>query len=423
MSKMIYLDNNATTIVPPQVIKEMIRWVNKGNPSAGYKTARECQDLMKEFRSFIAKRCNFISYEEDTKYTKDELKRVYHIIFNSGASESNNCIIRSLTDAYKFHTGIIPHIVTSSIEHKSIIECINQLAGLGHLEATFVKPNKLGFIDPSDVKDAIKKNTALITIMSANNETGAIMNIKKIGQIAHDAQVPFHTDAVQSFGKYLLDPIAAHVDAFSVSFHKLHGNKGTGLLVVKKQFMDGFRLMPQVCGSQNCGFRGGTEDIAGIAGAYEATKISWTDRTAKNKLMLDIKKRIMDLLSKRIPCQTYKEYLEAPLSYPIQVVFLSTAEKVYLPNTLLLSVVKRTKPDMCNINLKKLLESKGVIVSIGSACNTSSSKASHVVTEMNVDQYIRKGAIRVSIGDENRIDEADRFVNIFIAALKESLET
>lgn len=415
---MIYLDNNATTIVPPEVIKQTVLWINRGNPSASYKSAVECRELMKEFRNFIATSCNFISYECDTKYTTEELKRCYHIIFNSGASESNNAIVRQVTTAYKFHTKKTPHVIVSSIEHKSLIECVNQLVGLGLIEATFVKPNALGFIEPERVQEAIKSNTALISIMSANNETGAIMNIKAIGKIAHDARIPFHTDAVQTFGKYLIDPLASNVDAFSVSFHKLHGCKGTGLLVIKKQFIDGYHLLPEICGTQNSGFRGGTENISGIAGSYTATKLTWTDRTAKNKRLAEIKKRMITLLSEAMHCQTYREYLEKPLNVPMQIVFISTSEKVYLPNTLMLSVVKRTAPDMCNVELKKKLEAAGIIISIGSACNTSSSKASHVLTEMNVDTLIRKGAVRITIGDENPIDDADKFVGKFLEVLK-----
>lgn len=418
---MIYFDNNATTIVPKEVITETVKYINMGNPSASYKTAVECRALMKEFREFIATRCNFIAYEEKEKYDAESLRKCYHIIFNSGASESNNAIVRSVTTAYKFHTGRTPHVVTSSIEHKSLIECVNQLVGLRLIDATFVKPNRLGFVEPEDVRLAIKPNTCLVTIMHANNETGAINNIRAIGAIAHEAHVPFHTDCAQTFGKMLLDPVACSVDAFSVSFHKLGGCKGSGLLVIKKQLIDGYHLLPEICGTQNCGFRGGTENISGIAGSYMATKLAWTQRDAKNKMLLRIKKRIMELMSQSITCQTLREYLEKPAAVPIQVVFLSTAEKVYLPNTLMLSVVKRTLPDMCNVELKRALEANSIIVSIGSACNTQSSKASHVLYELGADPYIRKGALRISLGDDNTEDQADKFVATFLQVLKQQL--
>lgn len=416
---MIYLDNNATTIVPPNVIRTIVNWINKGNPSADYASAGECKKMMKEFREYLASRCKFINYEPDTKYKPSDLKKVYHIVFTSGASESNNYLLRSVVKSYRFHKkGVIPHIITSAIEHKSIINCAQDLVSMNQIELTIINPDNFGFIDPEDVRKAIRPNTCLISIMSANNETGAINNIKKIGEIAHASQVPFHTDAVQTFGKFLISPVEFNVDAFSVSFHKLHGDKGVGLLVIRKQFVDGYKLLPEICGSQNCGLRGGTENISGIAGAYEATKLSWANRVEKNNTMLSIKKRMIELMIKKVPSQTYREYLESPLKTPIQLVFLSTTEKTYLPNTLLLSVVKRTKPDMCNIDLKKQLEANGVIVSIGSACNTSSSKASHVLSSMGVDMLIRRGTIRISLGDENRLEEADSFVNILVKILR-----
>lgn len=418
MSKpMIYFDNNATTIVPPDVIREMVKWINKGNPSASYRTAVECRTLMKEFRAYIATKCNFISYEEDDKYSAADLPKVYQIVFTSGASESNNTILRSLADAYKFNTSLTPHVIISSIEHKSIIECANQLAGIGRIEVSYVKPDKLGFIQPEDVEKHIKSNTALICVMHANNETGAINNIKRIGMIAHAHQVPFFTDVVQSFGKYCLDPLGMNIDAFSVSFHKLHGPQGVGLLVIKRQFLEGFHLMPQVCGSQNCGFRGGTENIPGIAASFLGTKLTWVDRRAKNDRMKEIKNRIMHELETRIPCQTYADYLVAPLAHPMQIVFMSTSDKVYLPNTLMLAVVAKSI-NICNVKIKKALESAGILVSIGSACNTSSSKASHVLSEMGVDTNIKKGTLRISIAEENTLNEADVFVEKFIQILK-----
>lgn len=415
---MLYLDHNATSIVPKEVIAETVKWINKGNPSASYKSAKECQDMMLKFKKYIADKCGFISYEPNE--TCDDLAKCYHIIFTSGASESNNSIIRMVCSAYRFQTKRIPHIVTSSIEHKSLLECVKQLESIGECEATYVKPDKLGFISPDAVRVSIRPNTALVSIMSANNETGAVNNIRLIGTVAHESKVPFHTDVAQSFGKFMLDPVPV-IDAFSVSFHKLHGMKGVGLLVVKKQFIDGFKLMPEICGTQNCGLRGGTENIAGIAGSALGTLMTWDNRTAKNKLLLNIKKRIMMLLKTKFACQDYSSYINGPLPNAVSIVFMSTDSKLYLPNTLLLAVVKRTLPEMCNVELKKRLEDAGVIVSIGSACNTNSSKASHVLTEMGADRAIKRGTLRVSLGDENVMEDADKFVEIFTACLMSQL--
>lgn len=414
---MLYLDNNATTIMPEEVVRAMIEWTNKGNPSASYRTAEESRAHMKEFRKYIAKTCGFTSYEPDETYS--DMSNVYQIIFTSGASESNNTIIRSVTTSYRFHGKKVPHIVTSSIEHKSLLDCVKQLARLGLIELTLLQPDALGFINPDKVAQAIKPNTCLISIMSANNETGAINNIRRIGEIAHSKQVPFHTDAVQTFGKFLLDPIKSSVDAFSVSFHKLHGPTGIGLLVIKKQFIDGFKLLPEICGSQNCGFRGGTENMPAIAASYAATKYTWSNRVQKNEKLAKMKRSFIALLARKMPTQTYREYLEKPSKHPVQVVIISTTEAVYLPNTILMSVIKRTGKPFCNVDLKKCLADNSVIVSIGSACNTASSKASHVLTEMKISDVMKRGTIRVSLGDDNTPDQMTKAVDILVKCIKE----
>lgn len=416
---MIYLDNNATTIMPNRVVQKVMEWMNKGNPSADYRTARECNKMMKSFRDFIANHCGFISYEEDAKYSQNEMKRVYQITITSCASESNNTIIRSAVEAYGYHTGYIPHVITSAIEHKSLLDCVKHLAITRKIELTFVQPNKMGFIEPEKISSAIRPNTCLISIMSANNETGAINNIKKIGEIAHKNKVPFHTDCVQTFGKFAINPVADNVDAFSVSFHKLHGPPGIGILVIKRQLIEGYHMLPEICGSQNCGFRGGTENIPGIAGAFEGTKYTWEGRQAKNSRMLALKKSIVRGLSEKAPCQTYTEYLMSPSRAPVFMVFLSLTTKDYLPNTLLLSIVKPNAPYVCNVSVKKRLEKMGIITSIGSACNTSSDKASHVLTAMGVDALIKKGALRITIGDETTGQQCAFFVNAMLDILEE----
>jgi cysteine desulfurase len=418
VQSMIYLDNAATTIMPPDVIATLNKWINKGNPSASYKSAEECRKLMKEFREYIAAKCNIISWEEDDCKNSEPSPAHYNIIFTSGASESNNMIIRSVTRSYKFHMKKIPHIITSAVEHKSVIDCVKQLEHLGDIELSIVKPNKLGFIEPNEVASCIKSNTALITIMSANNETGAIMNIKKIGELAHKHRVPFHTDAVQSFGKFVLDPISFNIDAFSVSFHKMHGPPGVGLLVIKQAFIKGFYLVPEICGSQNCGLRGGTENISGIAASYAGLSHTWSSRVTKNDKLVELKRRIIERLTQKITCQTYREYLEHPMAQTIGIVFISTAERTYLPGTLLLAIIKRDDPPMCNGKIKKALEKHGIIVSIGSACNTANKSASHVLTEMNVDEYVRRGALRITLDDINTTQEIDKFVLTLLYCIK-----
>lgn len=413
-----YFDNNATTIKPKEVIDEVVKWMNMGNPSANYFSAKRCQNLIQTFRDYIAKVGGFKVSFNDTKNINSQH---YRIIFTSCASESNALIIRSVVDSYIFNTGTIPHIISSQIEHKSILETLKQLESEGRTTVTLIPPNAQGFISHIDIEKELRPNTALCSIMAANNETGAIMDIKKISLTCHKHNVPFHSDAVQIFGKYPIRPVADNIDAYSVSFHKLHGPIGTGMLVVKEEFLRGYKLKGQIGGTQNEYMRGGTMNVSGLAGAFEGMKLTIPGRLRKNEAMRDIKRNVIAGISSRIPSKMYREYLQEKLQRgnkpAMEVIFMSTAEKFFLPNTLLLSVVKRTKPDMCNVKLKSFLCDHGIIVSVGSACNTSSENASHVLTAMDADPLIKRGTIRVSFGDETTIEQSNIFIQEFIKYL------
>lgn len=416
-----YIDNNATTIMPKQVIEEIVKWTNMGNPSADYCTAVRCRKLIRSFQEYIAKIGQFklsTGEENNNEITPEH----YRIIFTSCASESNSLIIRSVVDSFHANAKSIPHIVSSQIEHKSIINLLEQLEKEGRATVTLVPPNALGYVSVIDVEKAITPDTALCSIMAANNETGVINNYAKIAKLCHAKNVPFHTDAVQIYGKYPIKPVKDNIDAFSVSFHKLHGPIGVGMLVIKEEFIRGYKLCGQIGGTQNGNFRGGTMNISGLAGAYEAMKITMANRIKKNEHMRNVKRHIIQEISARMPSSMYREYLKDKVSHTskpaIEVVFISNAEQQFLPNTLLISIVKRTKPDMCNMELKKHMCDRGIIISIGSACNTDSDKASHVLKAMGVDQLIRKGTLRISLGDESSKEESDIFVKELLMYLK-----
>jgi cysteine desulfurase len=414
-----YFDNNATTIMPKVVIDEIVAWTNMGNPSADYCNAQRCRTLIQNFREYVAKTGKFklaIGDENDSVITPEH----YRVVITSGASESNSLIVRSVVDSYNLNVGK-PHIITSQIEHKSILDTLEQLEKESRATVTYIKPTPLGFILPIDVEVALKanSNTALCTIMAANNETGAINDYAKIAKICHKYNTPFHTDVVQLFGKKIIYPVKEDIDAYSISFHKMHGPIGIGLLIIKEKLFRGYKLCSQIGGTQNSGFRGGTTNTCGVAGAFAAMLHTYQDREKKNESMRNIKRHIIEQISKRMPAEMYREYLlnKSTTKPAMEVVFISTAEEQYLPNTLMFSVVKRTKPDMCNGKLKKHMCDGGIIISIGSACNTDSAKASHVLHSMDVDPYIRRGTIRVSLGDESTMDEANAFVKELILYL------
>jgi cysteine desulfurase len=423
---MIYLDNNATTNMSAGVKKALLEWCNRGNPSASYASARKTRDMMNECKEMIAKICNFKQCcREERDATTDATTRAdpaaYKIFFTSGATEANCTIVRSVCDAYRETTGLIPHVVISDIEHKSLHSMVHDLVNRQHIMATFIKPHASGHISPTDINEAIKPNTALVVCMHSNNETGAINNIKKIGELAHKKNVPLHCDTVQSMGKVPFDPVKNNVDSFCISFHKLHGPPGVGALVVKQQLYYGYKLLPVHYGTQNEGFRGGTENVPGIGASLEALKYTFSGRQAKSTRIFELREYIIQELAKRVPTTTYGNYVAEPQRRPeFEIVFISGTNTTYLPNTLLLSVARRSK-EICNAKLKNSLEKKGIVISVGSACNTANTQASHVLYAMGADEIIRRGALRISLGDETTPDDAKKFVQELLIAIKQQL--
>lgn len=413
----IYFDNNATTLMPQSVQKALIEWINKGNPSSSYKSAEEARQMMRNFKQYLADLCGFtLAYgeipAEGRINTKDS---EYRVIFTSGASESNSYIITAVINSYAELTGRVPHLIVSAIEHKSILAAVEDFEKRGRIELTLVRPTPSGHISPRDIAAAIQPNTCLVCVMHANNETGAINNIAAIGAVAHRHNVPFHCDTVQAFGKFPINPITHNVDSFCISFHKLYGPPGVGALIVKQKFLDGYKLRPLIYGNQNDGLRGGTENLPGIGAAFAAIKYNMQKRAEKNAKIAALKLSLMEAIGQRFPTRQYAQYTRT--GPPLEIVFLSGSGGDYLPNTLLLSVVKRFGAPICNVKLRTFLQEKGIIVSVGSACNTSNKKASHVLYAMGADEFIRRGALRISLGDCSTAAEVKKFVHEFTLAV------
>lgn len=416
---MIYLDNNGTTIMPPEIIDVLVQWINKGNPSGSYRTARESKEKMDEFCKYIAHMCGFIPYFPDiyAASSSEDRKKTYQIIFNSGGSESNCMMITAIVNSYNYRKKGTPHIITSTIEHKSLHDFISQYIALNKITVSYIQPNEFGIIDPNDIERSIKSNTCFITIMHANNEIGSINDIRRIGEIAHKYEIPFYSDTVQTFGKFKINPLKQNLDAMCVSFHKCFGPKGVGALVIRRRLVNVWKLQPTICGSQNCEMRGGTENVGGIVSSYAALKMSWFERDLKNQRLFKLKKYFIDSLKSKVPSQTFKEYLATPKQDRISIVFFSLANHHFLPNTILLSIIRLDEP-FCNVELKKYLEKNNIIVGIGSTCNTSSKKASHVIHAMTSDEHIKRGVIRISLADTNTKDHIDQLVIAIIRYLR-----
>lgn len=415
-NRLVYLDNGASTFMSQEAKKAMIEWCNKGNPSSGHMLARESRRMMSDFRAYLARICKVTEGEEC-----DMTDSKYAILFTSGASESNCSVFHAVVTAYSRATGTIPHVVMSAIEHKSLIEMAHVYETSGIITVTFVKPAASSHILPRDIAAAIQPNTCLICVMHANNETGAINNIRAIGDIAHKPNVVFHCDTAQTFGKLNVHPTEMNIDSFCISFHKIHGPPGVGALVIKQKLLVGYKLAPYIFGTQNAGMRGGTENLPGIGASFTALKVTIMNRSQKNNQIMQLKKYIISDIKSRVPCRSYVSYIVGrPIrgGLPeIEIIFISGEDNTYLPNTILLSVVKRSEPPICNSKLRKDLEARGIIISIGSACNTSSAKASHVLYSLDADEFIRRGALRVTLGDDNTIEDAKYFVKEFITLL------
>ncbi len=398
-ASVIYLDNNGTTQICEQSKKAMIGWLSsRSNPSADSVLARRARQMVEDAKKYILRHCGV---------------RNYSVVFTSGASESNCLILKSVAESYFLQTNTIPHIITSATEHKSILQCCADLAEQRRAYITYISPNCYGMINPALVKRAIRPNTALISIMAANNEIGCINDIAAISKVAISAKVPFHTDAVQLFGKKKIP--MKNIAAMSMSFHKLYGPMGIGMLLISKNLIKGYKLTGQIAGSQQNGMRGGTENIPAIAGVVASIQCTFTNRAKKNAYMCMLKKRLISGLEKKIPRGDYLDYFKTIPSRNEFVIIGpqhagNCASMHALPNTLLLSFAKNDGK-FCNTRLKKDLDKKRIVVSVGSACSTSDAKASHVLRAIRAPPVIKRGIIRISLSDSTTAREIDTAAN------------
>lgn len=403
-----YFDNNGTTPQCQKSIEETYKWMKIcANPSSTNKDSIKAKKLIDSGKEYILKHCGTTS----KKYT---------VIFTSGGSESNSFILRSSVSSYYKFKKVKPHIIISSIEHNSILSCCNQLLNNDCIELTKIDPNVYGQIEPKKVEESIKSNTCLISIMFSNNEIGSINNIKKIGGIAHSNNIPMHTDAVHSFGKYKFNLPKNNIDAISVSFHKFYAPKGIGMIIINNTFINGYNLESIINGTQQDGLRGGTENVASISGAIVGMKCNFINRIEKNKKLLKYRNYILENLNNYIEVVYYDIYINNLKKYNcidfLIVVFGPRKSNEYVENTLLISIVSNNKK-ICNSIIKKDLEKNGIIVSIGSACSTSSSKASHVLKALHTTDIINRGTIRISFGDNNTTTQVRQLIPTLIKCI------
>ena len=366
----VYLDHNATTPVHPEVLEAMGPYFmdDFGNASSLHSYGRSARVAVERAREKIADIFQCLPLE---------------IVFTSGGTESDNMAIKGTAWA-KRDAG--KHIITSTIEHHAVLETCHFLEKNG-FEVTFLEPDSKGIISPGNLKRTIRPDTILITIIHANNETGTIQDIAKMAEIAHQAGVLFHTDAVQSTGKIPFTVNELGVDMFSVSGHKLYGPKGVGLLYIKRK-----TKIQQLShgGSHENNQRAGTENVSGIVGLAKAIEIAWRDMEKESEKLTKLTSVFTEEVRKRIPDVTVIGDQENRVPNTVNIAFQAIeGESIVLG-----------------------LDLKGIAVSAGSACSSGASEPSHVILALGIPPELAQGAIRFSFGRSNELPDIDYVVDV-----------
>jgi len=363
MNRRVYLDHNASTPVHPEVLEAMLPYFADrfGNPSSIHGFGREARDGVEAARQSVA---HFL------RVGKDE------ILFTSGGTESDNAAVKGIAAARG--RG---HIVTSAVEHHAVLRSVQALEKQG-FEATYVPVDGHGMVDPDDVRRALRPDTIVVSIMHANSEVGTIQPVAAIGRLTRDREIPFHVDAVQTFGKLPLALDALGIDVLSFSSHKIYGPKGTAGLYIRK----GTKMVSvQHGGEHERRRRAGTENVPGIIGLGKAVEVRARDMAAEETRVRALRDRLWEGLERRVP--------EMRLNgHPTE----------RLPGT-------------CNVCFRHIesesivlgLDLKGIAVSAGSACTSGSIEPSHVLVAMGVPLDWAMGTVRCSLGRTTTAEDID----------------
>ena len=373
---MIYADNAATTAMSEAAINTMTSLIRDtyGNPSSLYEFGQKAKEVLEQAREDIAK-----TIGADPK----------EILFTSGGSEADN---QAIISAAKLGAAKgKKHIISSAFEHHAVLHTLNKLAKEGY-EITLLDVHENGIIKPEEVAAAIREDTALVTIMYANNEIGTIQDIKGIGAICREKGVIFHTDAVQAIGHLHIDVNEENIDMLSASAHKFHGPKGVGFLYTKK----GIRLTNLIeGGAQEKGRRAGTENVPGIAAMATALKESVENIDKNTERLTSVRNKIIAGL-KEIPHSAINGDEESRLPSNVNFCFEGIEGE----------------------SLLLLLDDKGIAASSGSACTSGSLDPSHVLLAIGRVHDVAHGSLRISIGENITDEEAD----YIIKSVKEVVE-
>jgi cysteine desulfurase len=366
MSRRVYLDHNASTPVHPEVLAEMLPYFGDvyGNPSSVHGFGREARAAVDVARERVA---TFLRVRPD------------ELVFTSGGTESDNFGLKGL--ALARGSG---HLITSTIEHHAVLRSAQALETQG-FAVTYLPVDHTGMVDPDDVRRALRADTVAISVMHANSEVGTIQPVAAIGAIAREAGVPFHVDAVQTFGKVPIDLEAMGIDALSFSSHKIYGPKGIAGLYIRR----GTKMISiQHGGEHERRRRAGTENVPGIVGLGKAVEIRGRDMKAEGERVSALRDRMWDGIRARVPD-----------------VRLNGHPTERLPGT----------ANICYRNVESEsivlgLDLKGIAVSAGSACTAGSVEPSHVLVAMGVPLDWAMGAVRSSLGRSTTAEDVDYVV-------------
>lgn len=365
MSKCIYMDNAATTQVYPEVFDAMKPYFTEfyGNPSSIYSFAGNSKKAVEDARKTIA---DFLG------------ARTEEIYFTGGGSESDNWALKATADACA-NKG--KHIITSKIEHHAILHTCEYLEKKG-FEVTYLDVDENGFVNPADVEKAIRPDTILVSIMTANNEIGTIEPIAEIGKIAKDHGVLFHTDAVQAFGHIPMNVDEMNIDMLSASGHKINGPKGIGIMYIRKGVKIGSFVHG---GAQERQRRAGTHNVPGIVGIGKAVELA------------------RDNMKERMEYETkLRDHLISRVMEEIPYAKLNGDKVKRLPNNV----------NVCfrfieGESMLILLDQNGVCGSSGSACTSGSLDPSHVLLAIGLPHEIAHGSLRLTLSEKNTMEEVD----------------
>lgn len=369
---MIYFDNAATTRALPEVAEKMTYMLceNFGNPASVSVMGLEVEKEIRKAANILA---NGIGAKEE------------EIFFTSGGTEGDNWAIYGTTEGYA-RAG--KHLITTKIEHPAVTSPMKALEEKGY-DVTWLSVDCKGHISMEELADAIRADTILVSIILVNNETGTIQNAEEIGKLVKqkNPNTLFHIDAVQAFGKYPIDVQKMKVDLLTMSGHKIHGPKGVGMLYMRK----GLKVRPLLLGGgQQKGQRAGTENGAGVAALGVAADIAFRGLQENIVHVKEVKKTLLDGILEMPDTQLNGDDLDTASPYVLNVTFKGVRSEVLLHS----------------------LESKGIFVSAGSACDSRKKNGSHVLTAMGLPFEEIEGAVRFSFCRYNTVEEAKECLQV-----------